>query len=290
VTGPAVAAAQLAAVPLDPAANAAAGSGAIASAAGAGARLVVLPELLSGGYVLDAAALAGVAESVAEPGTCLRAWSEAAARHGVTVVAGFAESDGGRLFNSAVVIDRTGRIAGVYRKLHLFGGERDVFAPGDRGLPVFTVDGLRIGVLICYDLRFPEAMRILAVRGAQVIAVPTAWVRGFDHARHGDRVPQVDGALVQANLNQVAVACAGQWGEREPHSFLGRSLVADPYGLPAAGPLGATGDGLAIAPLDLGAMARARTRAVGNPAGDRRTDVYAADLGYTGGTANGGTT
>jgi predicted amidohydrolase len=288
VTAVAVAAAQLAAVPLDPAANAAAGAGAIASAARAGAGLVVLPELRSSGYVLDAGALAGVAESAADPGTCLRAWSEAAARHGVTVVAGFAERERDRLFNSAAVIDRTGRIAGVYRKLHLFGGEREVFAAGDRGLPVFTVDGLRIGVLICYDLRFPEAMRILSVRGAQVVAVPTAWVRGFDHARHGDRVPQVDGVLVQANLNQVAVACADQWGEQAPHAFLGRSLVADPYGIAAAGPLGAGGDGTALALIDLEEVARARARAVGDPARDRRTDVYAADLGYTGDPPNGG--
>ncbi|GAA4512119.1 nitrilase family protein [Actinoallomurus oryzae] len=278
---------QLAATPLDPAANAAAGAAAIASAARAGAGLVVLPELLSTGYVLDRTALADLAESVAAPGACLRAWSAEAARHGVTVVAGFAERDGDRLFNSAAVIDRSGAIAGVYRKLHLFGAERDVFAPGDRGLPVFAVDGLRVGVLICYDLRFPEAMRILAVRGAELVAVPTAWVRGFDHARHGARVPQVDGVLVQANLNQVAVVCADQWGEQAPHTFLGRSLVADPYGLAVAGPLGAEGDGLAFARIDLEEPARARDRAVGNPVRDRRTDVYAHDLGYV---PNGGET
>ncbi|SEG91923.1 Predicted amidohydrolase [Thermomonospora echinospora] len=282
------AAVQAAAAPLDPAANAAAGSAAIAAAAGAGAGLVVLPELFATGYVLDRTALAERAENTAAPGTCLTAWSAAAARHGVTVVAGFAERDGDRLFNSAAVIDRSGAIAGVYRKLHLFGAERDVFDPGDRGLPVFTVDGIRLGVLICYDLRFPEAMRILALRGAHVVAVPTAWVRGFDHARHGDRVPQATGALVQANLNQVAVVCADQWGEQPPHTFLGRSLVADPYGLPAAGPLGAEGDGTALALIDLDEITRARERAVGSPVRDRRTDVYAADLGYAGDPPDGG--
>ncbi len=277
-----VAAVQITAAPLDPAANARAGAAAIAAAARDGAGLVVLPELMSSGYVLaaDADAVAAVAESPGDPGPCLRAWSAAAAEHRVTVVAGFAERGAGRPYNSAAVLDPAGRIAGVYRKLHLFGGERDAFAPGDLGLPVIEAAGLRIGVLICYDLRFPEAMRVLAVRGAEVVCVPTAWVRGFDHDRHGDRVPQVDGAVVQANLNQVVVACADQWGTRGPHTFLGRSLVADPYGLVPAGPLPAEGDGTALARIDLGDVARARTRATGSPMRDRRTDVYAHDLGY----------
>lgn len=275
--------AQLAAVPLDVAANAAATSAAIERAAGEGAALVVLPELVGTGYVTDAAALAAVAEDIAAPGPILTAWSEAARRTGVCVVGGLAERSGGRLYNSAVCIDARGEIVGVYRKLHLFGREHDGFTPGDLGLPIVELAGLRVGVLVCYDLRFPEAMRILALRGAELVAVPTAWVAGFDRVvpEHG-RIAQVDGAIVQANLNQVYVACADQVGSSGRTSFLGRSVAVDPYGAVLAGPLSPTDEDLVTVEVDPGQVEAARHRGPGiDPMDNRRTDVYDAYLGYS---------
>jgi predicted amidohydrolase len=180
------------------------------------------------------------------------------------------------------MIDRDGSIAGIYRKLHLFGDERHVFIPGDRGLPIVELAGARIGVLVCYDLRFPEVARILALRGAELLAVPTAWVAGFDpNLGDGPRIPHVDGALVQANLNQVFIACTDMIGRDGHTSFLGRSFVADPYGVPVVGPLSATDPEDVIATIDVRDAHAAADRGPGiSPRRDRRTDVYGDLLGY----------
>lgn len=278
----ALAVAQLAAERLDPLANADRHAYIIADAAAQGARLVVLPELAATGYVMNAGALWQVAESIGSRGPCLEQWSRSARENSVTVVGGFAERDGDRLYNSAAMVSPTGDIVGVYRKLHLFGGEKQVFSPGDNGLPVVEIDSIRLGVLICYDLRFPEAMRILALQGAQLIAVPTAWVLGFDRRTAADGcIGQVDGALVQANMNQVYVACAGLVGECDGAEFLGRSVIIDPFGQPL-GTIGSpTAQELKIAPVDIGEGALARHRGPGiDPLTDRRTDVYGQMLGY----------
>ncbi len=276
--------AQIECVPLDVEANVAVTTAAVEAAAAGGADIVVLPELAASGYVLDATALRPVAESATAPGPALSAWSRSAAAHRVTVVGGFAEVTDGQLYNSAVVIGPDGAIAGLYRKLHLFGAERGTFTPGDTGLPIIDVDGLRLGVVICYDLRFPEVLRILALRGASVVAVPTAWVRGFDAEStetNESRVGQVDGVLVQANLNGVFVGCADQVGVSGPHMFLGRSVVADPFGRPVAGPLDARAPEVSVVRLGLGCVAAARDRGSGiRPLQDRRTDVYDEVLGY----------
>lgn len=282
MTSLSVAAVQCVASHLDPVANAEMTAARIDEAVASGADLVILPELVSTSYDPSDPRLAEYAESVDEMGPCLRAWTSAARRHGVGVVAGFAERRGSRMFNSAAVIDATGTVIEVYRKLHLFGAEHGVFTPGDRGLPVVEIHGARIGVLVCYDLRFPETVRIYALRGVELIAVPTAWTAGFDRSTPPEgRIGQVDGALVQSNLNQVFLACADQVGQTASHRFLGRSIVTDPYGQAVAGPLSATEEGLIVAVLDLAEVAEARHRGAGiDPMANRRTDVYAADLGY----------
>jgi predicted amidohydrolase len=274
--------AQLECSPLDVAENTARTTAALRSAAAGGADLVVLPELVATGYVLDRAALLDRAESTADPGPVLSAWSSEARELGVTVVGGFAERDGDALYNAVAVFGPDGGHAGTYRKLHLFGREREVFVPGDLGLPVLEVGGLRIGVVVCYDLRFPEALRILALRDVDLVAVPTAWVAGFDAAvPEGPRIGQVDGALVQANLNSVFVACADQVGAAEPFTFLGRSVVADPYGRPVLGPLHPATPEVAVVAVDTDDVRAARHRGPGiSPLEDRRTDVYGDLLGY----------
>jgi N-carbamoylputrescine amidase len=273
--------AQLACAPLDVVANAATTTAALREAAARGAQLVVLPELAATGYVLDREALLDRAESPHAPGPALTAWSGAARDLGMVVVGGFAERDGDRLYNSVAVIGPDGRIAGTYRKLHLFGHERDVFAPGDLGLPVFEVAGLRLGVVVCYDLRFPEAVRILALRDVDLVAVPTAWVAGFDApAPAGASIGQVDGALVQGNLNSVYLACADQVGSAPPFTFLGRSVVVDPYGRAVVGPLEPAAEDLVVE-IDTDEVRKARHRGPGiSPMADRRTDVYGELLGY----------
>lgn len=260
-------------------------SDAIAKAAGQGAEIVVLPETVTTGWVLDPDAMASLAEEREGSGAALAAWREAARTHDIAVIGGYPESAGDRLYNSVAVIDRRGEIVGGYRKLHLFAREGEMFSPGDLGLPLFDLDGLTVGVLVCYDLRFPEAMRLLALRGADLIAVPTAWVIGYDPNTTPDsqRIGQVEGALVQANLNQVYVACADLSGSIRDVQFLGRSLIASPYGEPVAGPLPADGEHVAVAEVTADETSRARDRGNGiSPRADRRTDVYSLDVRVSG--------
>lgn len=136
------------------------------------ADLVVLPELCTTGYFFhDTAQLRSVAVHRDAEGLAL--FRDMAREHGMIVVAGFAERDGDRLYNSAATAFPDGRLE-VYRKVHLFAEEKLHFTPGDGGFSVLRWgDRLRLGVMICYDWRFPEAARTLALRGAQVIAHPS---------------------------------------------------------------------------------------------------------------------
>lgn len=275
--------AQLALAPLEVEANVARTVDAVEKAAADGARVVVLPELASSGYVLSEPLVRPLAEDVAAPGPALTAWSEAAARTGTTVVAGFPEVEDGRLYNAAAVFGPDGALLATYRKLHLFAGEQDVFTPGDHGLPVVEVDGLRLGVLVCYDLRFPEAVRIHALRDVDLVAVPTAWVGGFDapDAAATD-IGQVRTARVMANVNATPLACASQVGQAGPFGFLGSSVLIDPFGTDVAAPASRTEEALLVLDLDLGQLRVARHRGPGmSPLDQRRTDVYGELLGYT---------
>lgn len=251
---------------------------AVERSAGQDADLVILPELVASGYVLNDPSIRDLAEPGDGSGSVLSAWIALAKRLDIAIIGGYPEIAAGELFNSVAVIDRRGGLRGGYRKLHLFAGEKDRFTPGDLGLPVFEIDGVRVGVIVCYDLRFPETMRLLAIEsGAELIAVPTAWVVGFDPtATPADaRIGQVEGAFVQANLNQAFVACADLCGSSGGVTFLGRSLIASPYGEPLVGPLPAADPALAVADLDLDDVRRAQERGDKiSPRADRRTDVY----------------
>ena len=249
-----------------------------AKAIGAGARLVVLPELAVPGYALDR----GIAEA-AEPlhGPTVAAWRRLAAESGAVIAGGFCERDGDKIYNTAVLTGPDSLLL-HYRKLHLFDREKLVFAPGDHGLAVVDTPVGRIGLCVCYDLRFVEVLRALALQDAEIVAVPTAWVGGFDRrARPADGIiGQARGAVLQANLDQVYVACASTAGEAGGIGFLGSSLVADPYGELLAGPFGPDEERIEVVSADLDAVRAAQARSeLIRPRGDRRTDVYGLRLG-----------
>jgi predicted amidohydrolase len=240
-----------------------------------GADIVVLPELIAPGYGWRWDVLDEHAESV--DGPTVSAWAEVARDAGGWLAGGFAERAGDRLYNTAVLVGPDGVVL-HYRKLHLFAGEKEVFTPGDRGLPVVDTPHGRIGLCVCYDLRFVETLRALALRGAALVCVPTAWVAGFDSAGWDGEgfCPQARTALVQANLDQVFVACASQAGAQGEHEFLGSSIVADARGHCVAGPLPGDRDETAMVDVDLRSAAAAQDRGGGiRPRADRRTDVYA---------------
>ena len=252
---------------------------AIGDAVRQSARVVVLPELIVPGYGLDRGGL----EQASEPldGPTLASWSALARRHSVFIAGGFAERDGGRLFNAAILVGPDGLLI-HYRKLHLFDREKEIFAPGDLGLPVALTPIGGVGLCVCYDLRFVEVVRALALQGADLVLVPTAWVAGFDRQRWDADgfCPQARGALLQANLNQVFILCASQAGSNGAAEFLGSSIVADPYGKAVAGPLPGTSDDIAVVEIEPADAERARERSpLIRPRTDRRRDVYGIAIG-----------
>jgi predicted amidohydrolase len=271
---------QLAPVPGKPADNLARAYAAAAAAFGEGADLVVLPELAIPGYVTDPHRARRLAEPAAGP--TAQAFQQLARAYRGTVAVGIAERAGdGRPYNSVIVVDGSGLVS-VYRKLHLFDQEKHAYAPGDAGLPVLPLRWGTMGVCICYDVRFVEVLRLLSLRGAQLVVAPAAWVSGFDSVSHDEHgmSPQAQSVLLQANLDQVAVAAVSQAGTGPGLTFLGGSVLADGYGSLLAGPLSVTGPETRIAELDLAGVERAQRRSeLITPRLDRRDDVYALAYG-----------
>jgi|SRR5215467_593832 len=239
-----------------------------------GANVVVLPELAVPGYTTDPQRLGESAQTLNGP--AVKAWQHAAEAGGGYIVGGLCERDGSQLFDSAVMVSGGGILAS-YRKAHLFNGEKRVFTQGDTGFPVVRTAYGTFGICICYDLRFVEVLRILALRGAELVLVPSAWVSGFD--RGAPATPglpgQVTGLLVQANLNQVFAAAASFAGPGPSAPFLGCSVAASPYGDALAGPAPADAECVAFAHVDLDQVAEASQRTLlVTPRKDRRRDLY----------------
>ena len=239
-----------------------------------GAEIVVLPEMAVPWYSTDREALSPLAEAL--DGPTVTGWQAEAARHGGLIVGGLCERSGDDIYNTAAAVGPDGVVA-HYRKLHLFDVEKHCFAPGDIGLTVAETPWGVIGMCVCYDLRFVEVVRVLALRGADLVCVPTAWVRGFDRRQYaeGELIPHAEGALVQANLSQVFIACSSQVGAGDGVECLGSSILADPYGGVAAGPLSTVREQLEVVEVDLSEAKRAQARSpLIQPRADRRTDVY----------------
>jgi predicted amidohydrolase len=234
------------------------------AAAGRGALLVVFPEMFLTGYNIGEAA-----HDLAEPmGGPSAARAAAIARQaGISILYGYPERDGKSVFNSALLVDRRGNRLANYRKTHLYGNmEKQLFQPGD-GLVMAELDGLKVGILICYDVEFPEAVRALALAGAELIAVPTALIRPYDIVAH---------TLVPARAfeNQVYVAYAGLCGSEGGLGYCGLSCIVGPDGkdLARAG----VGAELIFAEIDPAAIPKGREA---NPyLADRRPDLYAAGV------------
>jgi 5-aminopentanamidase len=190
-------------------------------AAAAGAKLLVLPECAIPGYMFESAEEAlPFAEEV--PGPSTEALEEACARLGLHVVCGLLERDGDALRNAAVLVGPDG-LVGTYRKTHLpFLGVDRFVVPGDE-LCVFETPLGRIGVEICYDLRFPEVTRTLALRGADIVAHPT----NFPVAA---RIQTELITVARAAENRVYLLTANRVGKEGTGEFCGWSQIVDPYG------------------------------------------------------------
>ena len=190
----------------------------IEQAAASGAQIAVLPEMWSTGY--DYRHLAGLAERTPEVIEQLCAVSRA---NDMVLVGSLPEKNDDKLYNMATVIDK-GEVQGVYRKLHMFStmGEDRFLSPGDSTLVLDTSVG-RIGVAICYDLRFPELFRRMALDGAELICVPAEWPKPRqEHWRTLLRARAIE--------NQLFIAAANCCGIQGKLDFFGMSLLISARG------------------------------------------------------------
>jgi len=189
------------------------------------ADIAVLPELCTTGYFFHNP---GVLREQAEPadGRSVRFFIDAAREYNMIVVAGFAERDGDAMYNSAVTAFPDGQTR-IYRKVHLFAEEKTMFTPGDRGFEVYHWgDRLRLGVMICYDWRFPEAARALTLRGAQVIAHPSNLVAAPRLWKPVMRTRSFENKVYTATANRNGVERRGE----EELTFHGCSQIVAPNG------------------------------------------------------------
>lgn len=220
-----------------------------------GAALVVAPEAAMHDFGPQDLNLAQFAEPL--DGPFVTGLAEVASRRSVTVVAGMFESvdgDPSRAYNTVIAVGPTGELIGGYRKQHLFDAlgwvesERLVAGDLDRRL-VFDVEDLRVGVMTCYDIRFPELARVLADDGVTVLAVPAAWVAG-------SRKPEQFRAIATARAIENVCYLAG--AVQTPPSYTGQSCVIDPFGevLAECG----DSDGIAVADVSAQRVAECRQR------------------------------
>ena len=256
----------------DKARNLAAAEGLVRAAAADGAELVALPEkwnLLATGEELVAGA-----EPLDGPSlTAARDWARALGIHLLAGSISERVGDGGKPFNASVLIGPDGEDLAVYRKIHMFdvdaGGvsyrESAHEQPGEE-IVTAAVGDLIAGLTICYDLRFPELHRILAVRGARLITVPAAFTTatGRDHWEVLLRARAIE--------NAVFVLAPGQVGKAPPHyDSYGRSAIVDPWGVVLA----TAPDGECFVAADLDLAAQERIRAALPALANRRPEVYA---------------
>ncbi len=226
------------------------------------ADLLVLPELANSGYNFRSREQAeGLAERT-DSSEFIDFLTEMAKENDLHIVSGMNEVDEGNLFNTAVLVGPGGLI-GKYRKIHLFWNEPDFFEKGNLGFPVFDIGIVRIGILICFDWMFPEAWRILALKGADIIAHPSNLVLPFAQ----QAVP------VHGLINKTYIITANRYGEERGLTFSGSSFISGPGGkvLTDAGP---SGDAVLWADLDLSQARDKKITPRNHALGDRSVADY----------------
>jgi predicted amidohydrolase len=229
-----------------------------------GADLLVCPEMSLTGYAIGPGRVAALAEP--RDGALAQAVADIARRHALAIAYGYPERhpQGGRPFNAVQAIGPEGQALGHYRKTHLYGAlDAAQFSPGETASQVWEWRGWRLGLLICFDVEFPEAVRLLALQGADAVLVPTANMAEF---------PEVPMLLLPARAceNRLYLAYANACGNEPGLTYGGLSTVTGPSGTVLA--RADEHDALLLARLNPGLLAQARRS---SPLAFRRSDLYA---------------
>ncbi len=264
----------------DPAENLARAVGRIEEAARSGARVVCLQELFRSQYFCQSEDLTRFELAEAIPGPSTEALSKLAAAHGIAIVASLFERRAEGLYhNTAVTLDADGSLLGLYRKMHIPDDplyyEKFYFTPGDLGFRSFATRHGRLGTLVCWDQWFPEAARLAALSGAQILVYPTAIGWQFDEGEQLDAAQHDAWETVQrshAIANGVFVAAVNRVGREGEIRFWGQSFAADPFGRVLARASSSEEETLLVE-CDLGLVERARRE--WPFLRDRRIDAYA---------------
>jgi 5-aminopentanamidase len=253
-------------------ANRAAAGEAVGRAAAGGAGLIVLPELCDSGYVFAGPAEARGLAAPVSGHPAIRHWRALAGRYRTVIAGGFCElGSDGRLYNSAALVDGSGALA-VYRKAHLWDAEKLAFTPGEDPPCVIALPFGRVALMICYDLEFPEWVRLAALAGADLIAAPVNWPAMPVPA--GERPSEVVKVQAGASVNGVFIAVADRCQEERGVSWVGGSVIVGPDGYPLAGPLTAARAGELRVDCDLASARDKRVSAHNDVLADRRPGLY----------------
>ncbi|HEY4572165.1 MAG TPA: carbon-nitrogen hydrolase family protein [Kribbella sp.] len=225
----------------------------VADAAQGRPDLVVLPEAMMSDFAVEGDSVAAAAESL--DGEFVATLRKCAVEYGVAVVAGMFERscDQHRPYNTLLAVGADGSLLGAYRKIHLYDAfgykESDQLTPGDVSPVVVKVAGTSLGLMTCYDLRFPELSRALIDAGAEVLVIPAAWVRGPLKEHHWTTL-----LTARAVENTCYVAAAAQNGKK----YCGLSQVIDPQGIAVAS--AGESDGHVVAEVSAERLADVRKR------------------------------
>ncbi|AZC25600.1 MULTISPECIES: nitrilase-related carbon-nitrogen hydrolase [Pseudomonas] len=225
------------------------GATAIRQAAARGAQVVVLPELVQSGYLFhDRQEALALSETL--DGPTLSLWKALAEELQVVIVGGFCERlEQGQVANSAALVEPEGAVT-LYRKAHLWDGENLIFTPGNEPPPVVATRFGPIAVMICYDLEFPEWVRLPALAGAALLCAPVNWPNGPRPA--GERPAEMVRVQANAAVNRMFIAACDRCGEERGVDWVGGSTIVDADGYPLAGRERQASAQLLLAELDLG--------------------------------------
>ncbi|MNE49493.1 (R)-stereoselective amidase [compost metagenome] len=228
----------------------------------------------SGYLFVDRSEALSSSESI--DGPTLRLWEALARELEIVIVAGLCERlEGDRVANSAAMIDAQG-LRAVYRKAHLWGAENSIFSAGSAQPPVVDTAFGRIGMMICYDLEFPEWVRLPALAGAELLCAPVNWPEG--PRPETERPTEVIRVQANAAVNRMYIAACDRHGHERGVGWVQGSVIVDADGYPLTGPTELAGEQILLATMNL---AEARNKRIGDQNDvhcDRRPQLYSNPL------------